>query len=71
MKRVPVDSSAVRTVGYDDQSSVLEIVFTDGACYEYRSVPRQHFETMTDGSTSVGRYLARKIKGHYRYRQIR
>ena len=40
MYRRPVDSSLIRSVGYDLPSSVLEIEFVEGGrVYEYLDVP--------------------------------
>lgn len=71
MKRVDVDSSAIKRVGYAEESQTLEVTFKSGEIYEYLGVPRHHFETMTNGGTSVGRYFAEQIRGRYRYRQLR
>ena len=39
MKRAPVDSSSIATVGYDPASRTLEIEFRDGDVYQYFNVP--------------------------------
>ena len=38
---VPVSSSALRAVGYDDSREILEIQFNNGAVYRYYGVPRR------------------------------
>ncbi|NLT06626.1 MAG: KTSC domain-containing protein [Solirubrobacterales bacterium] len=71
MKRVDVDSSAIKRVGYAEESQTLEVTFNQGEMYEYLGVPPHHFEAMTSGNTSVGRYFAEQIRDGYRYRRLR
>jgi hypothetical protein len=35
MKLIPVDSSGVRAVGYEEERKILHIRFIDGDIYEY------------------------------------
>jgi hypothetical protein len=70
MNRVPVVSSDVASVGFDEGSSVLEIEFHSGGIYQYQGVPIQHFLAMTGGVTSVGRYFHREIKNRYGYERV-
>jgi len=70
MDRVPVSSSNVAAVGYDDNSSTLEVEFKSGSVYQYFGVPGQHFRALAGGSVSVGRYLNTEIKPHYRCEQV-
>ncbi len=39
VERTPVHSSALRSVGNDQEQRVLEIEFTSGAVYQYFDVP--------------------------------
>ena len=39
MKRIPVTSSMVRSVGYDQSTQMLELQFTSGHIYRYAGVP--------------------------------
>ena len=71
MGRIAVSSSTVASVGYDEPSSTLEVEFKSGGVYQYFGVPRRHFEALTSPSGSVGSYLARHVKGAYRYRKLR
>jgi DNA helicase HerA-like ATPase len=66
MERNPVTSSNVESVGYDAETMTLEVEFQDGAVYQYFDVPENvHNEFV--GADSIGSYLAREIKGKYRY----
>ncbi|MCG6494481.1 KTSC domain-containing protein [Kitasatospora sp. A2-31] len=69
MDRMPVDSSALRSVGYDAARRVLEVEFVGGGVYAYDSVPRRvHGELMA--AESHGRYFVRRIRGRYPYRRL-
>ncbi|WP_370932542.1 KTSC domain-containing protein [Amycolatopsis sp. cg13] len=64
MRRVPVESSVIRDVGYDAAKSVLEIGFRNGSVYRYHLVPaRVHRALMA--ADSPGRYLNREIKPRF------
>jgi hypothetical protein len=64
MDRVPVSSTNIATVGYDETIATLEIEFHSGGVYQYYNVPANvHLELMTASST--GGYFARNIKNVY------
>ena len=69
MRREPVSSSNVRTVGYDPSSSTLEIEFNSGGVYQYSGVPA-HVHTSLLSSGSVGSYFASQIKDVYSYVKV-
>ncbi|WP_380285992.1 KTSC domain-containing protein [Kitasatospora purpeofusca] len=70
MNRTPVDSSALRSVGYDRVRRVLELEFTAGGVYAYLAVPRRvHRELMA--AESRGRYFVREIRDRYDWRRLR
>jgi hypothetical protein len=61
MRRRPVDSSALRSVGYDAGSRILEIEFSSGAVYRYRNVPpKVYFELLA--AESCGTYFATHVR---------
>lgn len=69
MNRKPVQSSNVRSVGYDPASQVLEVEFHDGSVYQYRGVPSTvHAGLMA--APSKGKYLHEHIKDRYRYEKL-
>jgi KTSC domain len=70
MDRVPVNSSNVATVGYNESRSMLEVEFRSGSVYQYFGVPIQDFHALSGGSVSVGRYLNTEIKPRYRCEQV-
>ncbi len=69
MKRTPVQSSNIASIGYDEQSQTLEIEFHNGRVYQYFDVPQgQHSALMSAGS--LGSYFHSTIKGYYRYARV-
>jgi predicted DNA-binding protein with PD1-like motif len=63
VKRTPVTSSNIMSVGYDPASQTLEVAYATGI-YQYAEVPPEvHLNLMTAGSK--GRYLAAHVKPHY------
>lgn len=66
MERVAVESSTIRTIGYNPETQVLEVEFNKGGVYQYLEVPPPQHEALM-GATSKGQYLAQNIKGRYQY----
>ena len=64
MIRQPVNSSAVRSVGYDRRSRTLEVEFTSGEVYRYLGVERIVFGALLR-SDSPGRFVNERIKPRY------
>jgi hypothetical protein len=69
MNRTPVSSSNIASVGYDFDSSTLEIEFNNGAVYQYFDVNETIYNELI-GAQSIGGYLAETIKGRYRYSKV-
>ena len=70
MKRTPVTSSNLRSVGYDHQSGVLEIEFLSGGVYQYFGVP-EHIHAGLMAASSHGSYFSAHIKDAYTFQKIR
>ncbi|MFJ8625895.1 KTSC domain-containing protein [Kitasatospora sp. NPDC093550] len=69
MERTAVDSSVLRSVGYDPVARVLELEFTGGSVYRYAGVPaRVHRELLA--AESLGRYFLRRVRGRYDYARL-
>lgn len=64
MDLVPVDSSMLTAVGYDDGTGELEAVFISGAVWRYADVPREVYEELLSAS-SIGSYMQDEIIGVY------
>jgi hypothetical protein len=67
--RQPVESSSVRSLGYDPANRALEVQFASGAVYRYADVPSRVVDGLAVAS-SIGRYVARNVRGVYRYRRV-
>lgn len=67
--RTFVSSSALRSVGYEEEQRVLEIEFPGGEVYRYFDVPPDvHRGLMT--ARSAGRYFHQRIRGVYEYKRV-
>ena len=69
ISRVPVSSSALRSVGYDEDRGILEIEFDNGAVYRYYDVPPEVHRGLMSAD-SHGRYFHRHIRSAG-YRHVR
>jgi hypothetical protein len=64
MRREPVTSSSVASVGFDPATNELEIEFLGGDIYRYLVPRRIHRELMA--ADSIGRHFVRSIRPVYR-----
>ncbi len=69
MKRQPLESSIIRSVGYDKGSRTLEIEFMGGEVYQYHQVPEDIYERLMKAS-SHGKYFLEEIRGMYPYKKV-
>ncbi|MBN2383963.1 KTSC domain-containing protein [bacterium] len=70
MNRTPVQSSNIRSVGYDPLSKILEVEFHGGVIYQYFNVPEGIFLAMISAS-SKGSYLHQNIKDRYHHKKVK
>lgn len=70
MNRKNVSSTNIRSVGYDPESSTLEIEFHSGGIYQYLSVPKATYDEQMRAS-SYGSYFHRHIREHYKWVKVR
>ena len=69
MRRVPVESEALRGVGYDAIRRVLEIEFHSGEVYRYFDVPGSvHAGLM--GAESHGEYFSQHVRDRFEYEHL-
>lgn len=66
MERLPVESSNIKSIGYDRDRQILEIEFTNGAVYQYFDVAEDIYQSIAS-SASIGAFFAKNIKGSYSY----
>ena len=74
VRLIPVTSSNVQAIGYDDERKVLTIVFHSGGTYEYAHVNKKVYTDLlrlkaTAGS--IGSYFHAHIKGQFTYTRIK
>ena len=69
MKRENVESSVLKSVGYDEDKKLLETELVNEAIYEYYKVPVSEYINFMK-SPSLGEYYNRHIK-KYRYKKLR
>ena len=70
MNRLEVVSSLIRSIGYDEASSILEIEFRSGKLYRYENIPLNTYREFVLAA-SKGRYFERHIKdAGYHYRRV-
>ena len=64
MRREPVESSNLATVGFSD--GVLEIEFRHGGVYQYFNVPASVYEALMSAE-SKGKYFHQFIRDKYEF----
>jgi hypothetical protein len=70
MQRVPVQSTTLRSVGYDPATRTLEAEFTTGRIYAYSDVPPQLWLSLL-ATKSKGKFFNILIRDRFRYHSIR
>jgi KTSC domain len=61
---VPVASSHIKAVGYDEATSSMAVEFHNGSTYRYEKVPAEiHVGLIT--AESPGRYFAANVRGKF------
>jgi len=64
MERAAVDSSNIKSVGYDPATKLMHVEFSNGGVYEYSGIePHVHNEFV--GADSMGSHFAKFIRPHY------
>lgn len=66
MNHVPVTSSNIKSVGYDAASATLEILFHNGARWQYSPVPEEEHERLMS-ARSIGSHFHTHIKSNPSY----
>jgi hypothetical protein len=67
VRRRPVSSASVRTVGWS--GGTLEIEFVSGDVYQYYEVPQPEFAALL-AAESIGAHVNKHIKPHYKFREV-
>ena len=64
MDRQNVESSMIRSIGYDIDNQILEIEFNSGAVWQYFDFPESLWYEF-ERSESQGKFFHREIKNQY------
>jgi hypothetical protein len=70
IKRVPVESTALATVGYSKRLHALEIEFRNGAIYRYLEVAPDVYKALVN-ARSKARFYDENIRRKYRSLHVR
>lgn len=69
MNRQFVQSSSLRSIGYNQNTNVLEIEFNSGGIYQYFKVSKSVYVGLVNAA-SKGTYFHNSIKENYKYKRI-
>ena len=70
MLRHEVQSSELRSIGYDANASTLEAEFHSGEVYQYFDVPAELVLELLEAD-SLGRYFNARIRSKFRFKKMR
>lgn len=70
MQRTPVQSSNLRSVGYDKDQMILEVEFIDGSIYMYEGVPMSVYDSLLEITDSKGGYFYKNVRSVYKYSRV-
>jgi hypothetical protein len=69
MKRIAVQSSSVRSIGYDPATFELEIEFHNGRAYRYQQVPPAAHRLLIL-APSIGEFVNTQIKPRFEAKEV-
>ena len=69
MKRNKVESSNIKSIGYDLAKNDLEIEFQTMYIYVYHDVPKKVFRELMNAD-SIGKYFHQNIRDKYKYEKV-
>jgi len=71
VRRIPVESEALASVGYHPARRVLEVEFTSGEVYRYFDLPAREFEALV-AADSLGHHFCEHIRNAgYEFEHLR
>ncbi len=65
----PVRSRDLALIGYDNMTSILEVVFRAGGVYRYQGVPENVYQGLMS-APSHGTFFQRHIKAQYPFVKV-
>lgn len=69
MERLALNSTSLRTAGYEPRNAVLEIEFQDGAVYQFFAVPAENHSRLLQAK-SHGAYFNSHIRNRFDFAKI-
>ncbi|HEY8950084.1 MAG TPA: KTSC domain-containing protein [Rhizomicrobium sp.] len=69
MERVPVSSSSLASVGYEEETQTLEVEFLKTGVYQYFGVPSPLHEGLMTAQ-SVGTFFAANIRNSFPFQKV-
>jgi hypothetical protein len=66
---LPIQSSAISDVHYDEDDATLDITFTSDKTYRYKDVPLKIYVALMDAE-SKGAFFNEKIKGAFEFSEV-
>jgi hypothetical protein len=69
VRRRPVESTSLESVGYDSTEQKLEVEFKHGDIYEYLDVPAEVFDALL-AADSKGTFFNNDIKTSYDFARV-
>ena len=64
MRRKAVESSVIRSVGYERETATLEVEFHSEKVYRYFAVPHAVYDGLM-GAESVGAFFNQRVRDRY------
>lgn len=61
----PVESSAIKAIGYDADKQHMKVEFTSGSTFTYADVPEDSFHALKNAE-SVGKHFAANIRNQFK-----
>ncbi len=69
MKREPVDSTAIKSIGYNEDKQILEVeILETGRIYKYFNVPLEEYLDFIE-APSLGKFYSMNVKDRYEYKE--
>lgn len=69
MDRRNIESTMIRSIGYDSETSTLEIEFKNGVVWQYYDFSESSWHEF-DGAESHGKFFHANIKGQFTEAQV-
>ena len=69
MERIPLQSTALKSAGFDPEHHILEIEFRTGRVYQYADVPESVFSWLCR-TKNKGAYVSRVIDARYSSQEV-